>query len=107
MIGSTAMQLVTVSERPDLVGPAWEQTSDTIPEYNNHGDTLNRYWGRLTSERPDFQFHLLGDNDELLARVRSIPVRWDGSIDDLPAGSTARSHGGSKRTARTRCAHSS
>ena len=47
---------------------------------------LNRYWGRLTEERPEFQFHLLDDGEEILARARSLPVRWDGSIDDLPAG---------------------
>jgi hypothetical protein len=56
-----------------------------MPEYNNHGDVLNRYWDRLTDELPDFQFHLL-DGDDVLARARSIPVRWDGSLDDLPAG---------------------
>ena len=64
---------------------AWELTRDTMPEYNNHGDVLNRYWDRLTDELPDFQFHLL-DGDDVLARARSIPVRWDGSLDDLPAG---------------------
>lgn len=80
------MNTVTVAERPDLVGPAWERTRDTLPEYNNHGDVLNIYWGRLTEERPEFQFHLLGEGDEVLARARSIPLRWDGSIEDLPAG---------------------
>ena len=65
--------------------PAWEATSDAFPEYNNHGDVLNRYWARLTEERPDFQFHLV-EGDELLARARSIPIRWDGTLDDLPAG---------------------
>jgi len=40
----------------------------------------------LTEERPEFQFHLLGDGDEILDRARSIPVRWDGTIEDLPAG---------------------
>jgi len=67
------------------VEPAWEATSDAFPEYNNHGDVLNRYWARLTEERPDFQFHLV-EGDELLARARSIPIRWDGTLDDLPAG---------------------
>lgn len=57
-----------------------------MPEYNNHGDVLNRYWPRLTEELPEFQFHLVGDDDDVLARARSIPVRWDGSIADLPAG---------------------
>jgi hypothetical protein len=80
------MKTVTVAERPDLSDPAWELTRDLFPEYNNHGDVLNRYWSRLTEERPDFQFHLLGDHDEILARARSLPVRWDGTLPDLPAG---------------------
>jgi hypothetical protein len=80
------MNVATVAERPDLVEPAWEATRDVIPEYNNHGDVLNRYWGRLTEEQPDFQFHLVGEDDEILARARSIPLRWDGSVDDLPEG---------------------
>jgi hypothetical protein len=80
------MKVATVAERPDLVEPGWQVTRDVIPEYNNHGDVLNRYWGRLTEERPEFQFHVVSDGDEILARARSIPVRWDGSVDDLPAG---------------------
>jgi hypothetical protein len=63
----------------------WELTQDTLPAYNNHGDVLNAYWGRLTEERPDFQFHLM-DGEDLIARARSIPVRWDGTVEDLPAG---------------------
>jgi hypothetical protein len=65
--------------------PAWEATKDVLPEYNNHGDVLNRYWGRLTEERPEFQFHLV-DGDEILARARCLPLRWDGTVEDLPAG---------------------
>ena len=80
------MKTATVQERPELVGPAGERTRDTLPEYNMHGDVLNVYWDRLIEERPDFQFHLIGDKDEVLASARSIPVRWDGTIEDLPAG---------------------
>jgi hypothetical protein len=29
---------------------------------------------------------LLGEGDEILARARSIPVRWDGALEDLPDG---------------------
>jgi hypothetical protein len=76
----------TAAERPDLLEPAWERTRDTLPEYNNHGDVLNAYWGRLTEELPEFQFTLVGDDEEILARGRSLPVRWDGTVDDLPAG---------------------
>jgi len=47
---------------------------------------LNVYWGRLTEERPEFQFHLVDDEDRVVVRARSLPVRWDGTVDDLPAG---------------------
>jgi GNAT superfamily N-acetyltransferase len=79
------VEIATVAERPELIELGWELTRGTLPEYNNHGDVLNRYWGRLAEERPDFQFHLLADGD-LVARARSIPLRWDGSVDDLPVG---------------------
>jgi hypothetical protein len=29
---------------------------------------------------------LIGDDDEILARARSLPLRWDGSLEDLPLG---------------------
>jgi hypothetical protein len=80
------LNIATASERPELLEPAWERTRDTLPEYNNHGDVLNAYWPRLTEERPDFQFHLVGNDDEILARARSIPLRWNGTVEDLPAG---------------------
>ena len=98
------MRLSTVRERPDLVEPAWELTRDTLPEYNNHGDVLNRYWGRLTEELPDFQFHLL-EQDEPVARARTIPIRWDGSVDDLPSGiDGAIARGFDERAANVLCA---
>jgi GNAT superfamily N-acetyltransferase len=81
-----AVTIATAAERPELLEPAWERTRDTMPEYNNHGDVLNEYWWRLTDERPDFQFHLVDEEDAILARARSVPLRWDGTIDDLPAG---------------------
>ena len=46
---------------------------------------LERYWAAADEERPDFQFQLV-DGDEPVARARSIPVRWDGTVDGLPAG---------------------
>jgi GNAT superfamily N-acetyltransferase len=80
------VRIATASERPDLLGPGWERTQDTLPEYNNHGGVLNEYWTRLTEELPEFEFHLVSDEDEILARARSIPLRWDATIADLPAG---------------------
>jgi hypothetical protein len=78
-------ELATVRERPELLAPAWELTRDVFPEYNNHGDVVNVYWPRLTEELPEFQFHLV-EGDEILARARCLPVRWDGTVEDLPEG---------------------
>ena len=78
--------MVTVAERPELTGPAWDATADVLPEYNNHGDILNVYWPRLTEELPEFQFHLIDAEDQILARARTVPVRWDGTVAGLPAG---------------------
>jgi hypothetical protein len=84
--GWSGMKIATAAERPELLEPAWEATRDVFPEYNNHGDVLNQYWPRLTGERSDFQFHLTGDGDEILALARSIPLSWDGTLEGLPAG---------------------
>jgi hypothetical protein len=78
--------VVTVAERPELVELAAQSTSDLLPEYNNHGNVLNEFWPRLTEERSEYQFHLLDDDEQILARVRSIPVRWDGTAEGLPPG---------------------
>jgi GNAT superfamily N-acetyltransferase len=86
MRSSTSVRIATVAERPDLLERGTERTSDTLPEYNSHGDILNHYWPRLSEEQPEFQFHLIDEHDEILARARSVPVRWDGTIDDLPTG---------------------
>ncbi len=80
------MKAVTAAERPDLLERAWVETTDSIPEYNHHGDVINAYWSRLTKERPEFQFVLLDEAKTILARGHSLPIRWDGSIEDLPAG---------------------
>ena len=80
------MNVFTFAERPELAEPAWEATKDVFPEYNNHGDVLNVYWGGLTEKFPEFQFHLVDEEEQTLARARCLPVRWDGTLEDLPAG---------------------
>lgn len=99
------MNIATAVERPELLEPAWERTRDTLPEYNSHGDALNDYWPRLIDELPEFQFHLVGDDDEILALARSIPVRWNGTVEGLPTGiDGAIAHGFEEAGANALCA---
>jgi hypothetical protein len=75
--------VVTAAERPDLDAPA----DEVWPEYNRHGDVLNRYWGRLDERFADFQFVLLDeDSGAVLAQGHSAPLSWDGTVESLPAG---------------------
>jgi GNAT superfamily N-acetyltransferase len=64
---------------------AFDATGDALPEYNSHGDVVTRYWRRLVEERPDFQFSVF-DGAEPLVVGHTLPLRWDQTIDDLPAG---------------------
>jgi hypothetical protein len=76
----------TAAERPDL----WAASNDgpsVWPEYNQHGDVINRWWGLLDEELPEFQFVLYDDSaGQVLARGFTGPLAWTGLDDALPDG---------------------
>jgi hypothetical protein len=78
-----SVRAFTARQRPELRGRV--DSADIWPEYNRHGDTLGRFWGRMLDEFPDFQFVLV-DGEEVLAEGHSVPLHWDGTVDALPAG---------------------
>jgi hypothetical protein len=82
-----AVVAVRFSENPVL----WERigglSAEVWPEYNRHGDVLNQFWRRLYEVFPDYQFVLYDqDIDEVLAEAHTIPVAWDGTVEDLGPG---------------------
>lgn len=80
------MELVRYADRPDLRERRHEElTRPTFPEYMFHNEPGGLYWGRLYDEFPRFQVALL-DGDELAAEAHAVPVAWDGTLADLPAG---------------------
>ncbi len=79
----------TASERPDL----WDHTDkhdpfhSVWPEYNHHGNHSNSYFGSLYPAHADLQVLVVDQREErVVARGRTIPFRWDGSLTDLPSG---------------------
>jgi hypothetical protein len=69
----------------------WHQAEDVFqglwPEYNQHGDVAGEYFGVIVPRFAGFQFLLYDEAEHRpVARGRSIPFRWDGSLADLPAG---------------------
>jgi hypothetical protein len=78
--------LVRYADRPDLRELRVEQLSKrTFPEFMHHNESGARYWDRLYPEHPDFQLALV-EGDQLVAELHSLPLAWDGSVDDLPTG---------------------
>ena len=82
-----AVTVVRYSERPEL----WEQIAqlpdEAWPEYNVHGEVINRYWPLLYERYADYQFVLYdGERDEVLAEGQTIPCAWDGTLHGLGPG---------------------
>ena len=83
---SVVLTVHTTAERPDL----WDRgiPSESVwPEYNMHGDVLNRWWGLLDEDLPEFQFVLYDESsDQVLAEGHTGPLSWNGLDQSLPDG---------------------
>jgi hypothetical protein len=81
------IEVLTAAQRPDL----WERSRllfDTVwPEYNMHGNHTGKYFGMLYPKHARLQVLLYdASTDSIVGRGRTIPFRWDGTLEDLPAG---------------------
>ncbi|MCL2582058.1 MAG: hypothetical protein FWE35_06345 [Streptosporangiales bacterium] len=79
----------TAAERPDL----WEKAvQDNVfegvwPKYNLFGNQAARYFGELYPRFADTQILFIDERTgNPVARGQTIPFRWDGTLEDLPAG---------------------
>lgn len=83
----TGVQRVRFSERPELWDRSGEITAEVWPEYNQHGDVMDVYWGRLFEEFPAYQFVLHDpEKQEVVAEGHTAPCRWDGTPEGLGDG---------------------
>jgi GNAT superfamily N-acetyltransferase len=79
-------RVVSLAERPELLGPALELHALGWPEFLQHDPAAGRYQPRLAGELAGYQVLLVDEKDELAAAGVSIPFAWDGSRVGLPAG---------------------
>ena len=81
------MIVVRYSQRPELWDNTAAVTEEVWPEYNQHGEVLDRYWGRLFEEFGEFQFVLYDEAQrEVIAEGHTLPCAWDGTTDGLGNG---------------------
>jgi len=83
------LEIFTADERPDLwdLARTEQAFADLWPEYNHHGNNAARYFGVLYPRLAQFQALFVDRRSgDLAGRARTIPFRWDGTLDDLPTG---------------------
>jgi GNAT superfamily N-acetyltransferase len=79
-------RVFTAGQRPDLWKTA-ESLSQVWPKYNNQGKHSHKYFGSLLPRYADLQIVIYHQRtDRVVARGRSIPFFWDGTLADLPTG---------------------
>jgi GNAT superfamily N-acetyltransferase len=78
--------IVAYADRPDLLERRGK-LAEGFPEFLHHNAVGTRFWGSLYTRFPDYQLCFYDEaRDELVAEAHSIPIPWDGSLDDLPRG---------------------
>ncbi|NLX11988.1 MAG: GNAT family N-acetyltransferase [Chloroflexi bacterium] len=84
-MSAPAYTVVTMAERPDLIGPADGLVPTVWAEFMLHDAVANRYWDDLYTVFPAYQFVLLDPTTgEIAAVANSLPLAWDGDPADLP-----------------------
>src|ERR1700721_260616 len=81
------LDVFTAEERPDLWLREREEKSleDVWPEYNNHGNHTGSYFSVLFPHYHHLQCLFVDRRTgRLIGRGRTIPFRWDGTLEDLP-----------------------
>jgi GNAT superfamily N-acetyltransferase len=72
-----------LKDRPDL-----QEGVDSLAQYWDefmlHSPVSDHYFGRLYDTFIEFQSVLTDANDQVIARMLSVPIRWEGDIADLP-----------------------
>ena len=80
-----AHRLITARDVPDLLSLQDEVVEAVWPRFLLHTPVGARLWNRLFTEFPDYQLALIEEGtDRVLAAANSIPLAWDGAVEDLP-----------------------
>jgi GNAT superfamily N-acetyltransferase len=77
--------VLTHAERPELKDQT-DAFGDIWPEFIFHDETAELHYHHTESSFADFNLYLCDEGGELVAAGVAIPIVWDGSVADLPAG---------------------
>ncbi len=77
----------THAERPDLeAGSLGDDFVRQWPQFMYHDPCAAQHYPTMYAHYPEFQFYIQNADDVVVACCNSIPLVWDGTRADLPAG---------------------
>lgn len=79
------MEIVTTADRPDLDAAATAAFREQWPEFIFHDEVPAQYMPRFDATFARYDV-LVIEGDAVLAGGWGVPLRWDGTVDDLPEG---------------------
>ncbi len=77
-----AYTLFTLAQRPDLMPQIDANSFAAWPPFLLHGN--NPHWHLIYETFAAYQLLLCDPDDTLIAHGHTVPLVWDGSLDDLP-----------------------
>ena len=80
------LRLVRIVDEPALWRPMNDMCASAWPEFMLHDAVVDRLWGRLLTDWPEFQAVLVDRDGVVVAAFQSAPLAWEGSDASLPAG---------------------
>ena len=82
-----ALQFPTRAERTGKLPHAAGLSAGVWPEFMYHDPVLERLFGRVIEEYPEYQFYAWDDErGEVVGAGNSMPAAWDGDASTLPDG---------------------
>jgi len=78
--------LTTLAERPELEPQLSLLDKEVWPTFMLKDAVAAHYWERLLQYFPQYQLILYDEQDQVVAEGNSIPLLWNGTVQDLPAG---------------------
>lgn len=81
-------ELIPVAQAPQYDEEAERRFSEEWPEFIFHDVEVRKYSERRTEYFPEWEFYLVSEDERLIAGCWGVPIAWDGTVGDLPAGFT-------------------
>ncbi len=80
-----ALQFPTRAERPGKLPHTAGMSAGLWPEFMYHDPVLERLFGRVIEDYPEYQFYAWDDErGEVVGAGNTMPAAWDGDASTLP-----------------------